>query len=640
MDEETNEATESEETESEKTAPEKTAPEKTESEETGTEKEEEKEFLYTPEPGERQLTVRAVLAGCLLGALVAAMNISFGLRTGWSIGGSLIAAILGIAFFMALKPKIPFTRLEANITQTAGSGAGTMASAAGLLSAIPALRLLADEGREVPELGYLQLTLWGLSVAFLGIFFAVPLRRQLVVQEKLRFPTGTATAHTLMSMFAEGGDATLKARVLLRFAIGAALFSLLAYFVPQIEGWPIGDLGEAIGVSGLVWLAGHTFTIYVSPLMYGAGVLIGLRVAVSLALGAVVAWGVVGPIAEGQGWTGGDPMKTWILWPGVAVMVADGLTSLALSWKTVLRAFTGGKRTDASESSAADDADQQIPNYVWIGGLALGTTCTVTIAQFLFEIPWWLSLIGVAMSSVLAVIATRSTGETDINPIGAMGKVTQLAFGTLAPGSLGTNIMGAAITSAGASQAGDMMHDLKAGRLLGASPRRQLIAQLCGVGAGILVAVPIYLLFDAAYDIGDIRGTMPAPAANSWKAMAIVLADGFDSLPTNAVWAIGIGAAFGALLRIIPKFAPDAKKFLPSGMAFGIAFVVPAFYSLSMLVGAVLFALWRRRDDKKAQALGFAVASGLIAGDGLMGVLKAVLTIAGVPTLTGGDGGH
>lgn len=604
------------------------------------------EVIYTPEPNERQLTPRALITGCVLGAVVAAMNISFGLRTGWSIGGSLIAAILGIAFFLILKPRIPFSRLEANITQTTGSGAGTMASAAGLLSAIPAMNLLADEGRDVPTFGYMELTLWGLSVAFLGVFFAVPLRRQLVVQEKLRFPTGTATAHTLMSMFAKGDEAIQKARVLLWFAGGAAAFSLAAYFVPQIEAWPIQEIpwpriGEAAGVSVFAWLAGHTFTVYVSPLMYGAGVLIGIRVAASLSLGAVVAWGFVGPYADAQGWateaSGG--MSKWILWPGVAIMVSDGLTSLALSWKTIVRTFTGAKDSGPVKETEADAMPHQIPNAIWVGGLALATLCTVTIAQLVFDIAWWLTLVGVAMSSVLAMIATRSTGETDINPIGAMGKVTQLVFGALSPGVLSTNIMGAAITSAGASQAGDMMQDLKTGRMLGASPRRQLVAQLVGVGAGVLVAVPIFVLFDSAYDIG-VDPTMPAPAAHSWKAMAVILADGFGALPPNATWAIGLGAAFGVLMRLLPRMIPTAKNVLPSGLAFGIAFIVPAFYSLAMLVGAVLFQIWKHRKPGAAEKLGFAVASGLIAGDGLMGIVKAGLTLLGVETLTGGDGGH
>ncbi|MFK7984797.1 MAG: OPT family oligopeptide transporter [Sandaracinaceae bacterium] len=603
--------------------------------------EEEKEILYEPPKGELQLTVRSVVAGCLLGGVVSAMNIYFGLKTGWAIGGSLIAALLGFAIFKVLGPalKTPYTRLEANITQTAGSGAGTMTSAAGLLSAIPAMGMLyAEDTPGVPDLGYFELTFWGLSVAFLGIFFAIPLRKQMVVQEKLRFPTGTATAHTLMAMFADGADAMQKAKILLVFSLGAGLFTLLSYFVPEAQMVP---LHEWIPITLLVWLAGLSFKLYISPLMFGAGILIGFRVAASLALGAVVAWRFLGPWADAQGWTGELPMSKWILWPGVAIMVADALTSLALSWPTIARSLKF-RKGDKGQAEAERDADksEQISFKVWAIGMSLASAATMLMAWIVFDITPWMSAVAIALSSVLAMIATRSTGETDINPIGGMGKVTQLVFGGLAQGSIVTNLMSAAISSAGASQSGDMMQDLKTGHMLGAAPKKQLIAQIAGVVFGILFAVPIYMLFDSAYDIGHSE-QMPAPAAHSWKAMAELLVQGFDALPQNAEYAIAAGFAFGCIIPIVRKFAPKGvKDLIPSGLAFGIAFIVPAFYSISMFIGALIFKLFSRANPKAAKNLGFAIASGLIAGEGLMGIVNAVLTLLQVPTLTGDSGGH
>lgn len=635
---------------------------------------EEDERLYVPKEGERQLTVRAVVTGCLLGGLVSAMNIYFGLKTGWSIGGSLIAAILGYAVWAVIKPKKEFTPLEANITQTAGSGAGTMTSAAGLLAAIPALGLIlqehiaqlpkdtipAAEGapalEHVPQLGYLELTLWGVSVAFLGIFFSIPLRRQMILQEKLRFPTGTATANTLMAMFSTGGDALEKARTLLTWAVAAALFTLTAYFIQPLSFPPLQAIPwPAVGAGGaglFAVLHYMTFRLYISPLMYGAGVLIGFRVALSLFLGAVVAWGLLGPYVEAQdGWvTPGRytsysvGVRGWVLWPGVAIMVAEAMTSLALSWRTILRTFTGGggpkNPGHGPRPTSAEPDTEQISFTVWLIGLICAGTLTVSVAWWVFDIPWWMSLIAIALSSILAMIAVRSTGETDINPIGGMGKVTQLVFGVVAPGSKVINLMAAGISGAGASQSGDMMHDLKTGHLLGASPRRQLVAQICGVSAGILFCVPIYKLFDTVYDIG--RGEeMPAPAAGAWKAMADLLTQGFDALPPHVEWAIGGGIAFGILVPVARKYLPEgAKRFVPSGLAFGIAFIVPAFYSLSMFLGALVFLIWKKRHPEKAERLGFAIASGLIAGEGLMGIVTALLQLFGVPPLVEGIGGH
>lgn len=589
--------------------------------------------LYTPAPGELQLTARAVIAGTLLGAVVSAMNIYFGLKTGWSIGGSLIAAILSYSLFTVIKPKQAFTRLETNIAQTSGSAAGSMTSTAGLLAAIPAMMLLNY------ELGWVELYLWTLSVAWLGVFFAVPLRRQMVLVEKLRFPTGTATANTIMAMFAGGRGAVRKSKALLYFALFAGAFTLTKHFVPAIEMPPFHkwfDNETLIGGAFAVGAA-YGFKLLISPLMLGAGVLIGMRVAASLAAGAIFAWAILAPYVESQGWVSGKTMsyatgaRGWILWVGVAIMVADALTQLGLSYKTILNTF----RRTGDGTVAADTSDDQIPNKWWIGGLIAASCLTVFTAWKVFDIAPWMSVLAIALSSILAAIAVRSTGETDINPIGGMGKVTQLAYGAVAPGSMSTNLMAAGITGAGASQAGDMMQDLKTGHLLGASPRKQLLAQLIGIAGGILICVPIYMLFMSAYGLAGMEGVnpetgFPAPAAQAWKAMAELLSQGLDAMPTNAVYGVIAGGAFGVLMPVLRKFVPALGKVLPSGLAFGIAFIIPAYYSLAMFFGTVIFYIWKARSPQNAKELGFAIASGLIAGEGLMGVVNAVLTMVGV----------
>jgi OPT family oligopeptide transporter len=238
----------------------------------------------------------------------------------------------------------------------------------------------------------------------------------------------------------------------------------------------------------------------------------------------------------------------------------------------------------------------------------------------------------IALSSVLAAIAVRSTGETDINPIGGMGKVTQLAFGAVAPAQMATNLMAAGITGAGASQAGDMMQDLKTGHMLGASPRKQFVAQLWGIAGGIIVCVPIYVLFTKAEGIGGDQ--FPAPAAQAWKAMAELLSKGLSAMPEHAMYGVVGGVVFGVVLAVLGKLRPGIK-WLPSGLAFGIAFIIPAFYSMAMFLGTVLFVVWARRNPEDSKALAFAIASGLIAGEGLMGVVNSVLSLLGVS-----GGGH
>jgi uncharacterized oligopeptide transporter (OPT) family protein len=497
-----------------------------------------------------------------------------------------------------------------------------MASAAGLLAAIPAMNMLGY------EFSPFALIVWALAVAYLGVFFAVPLRRQMVVAEKLRFPTGTATAETILAMSAEAGEAVAKSRVLLIAAGLAGGFTLLSHFIPQVMKPPIYMLNITLVSVAAAW----TFKFYFGPMLMGAGILIGPRVSVSMLLGAIVAWGVLGPIAQFKGWAPGPIMsfkvgpRGWLLWPGVAIMVSEALMSLALSWKTFIRTFMPAKKEEGEAVSDLPSAEQ-IPNSWWMGGLAAASVFTIAVAAVVFGIPIYLSAIAIAMSWILAMVAVRSTGETDINPVGGMGKVTQLAYGGIAPGNIPTNLMAAGITGAGASQAADMMQDLKTGWMLNASPRQQFKAQLIGIFSGVFLCVPTYYIMTQAYALGSAQ--LPAPAARAWKAVAELLAIGTDALPAMAVPAIIGGVIFGCSVPLLRRI--DAiKAYVPSGLAVGIAFLIPAYYSIVIFFGAMVLIVWKRLDNDNFQRFGFAVASGMVAGEGIMGLVNALLTIMGV----------
>ncbi len=314
--------------------------------------------------------------------------------------------------------------------------------------------------------------------------------------------------------------------------------------------------------------------------------------------------------------------RGWILWPGVALMVSEALTAVALSWKSFLKVLQMPEATSKVEISE----QERIPNSWWIGGLAAGTLITVYIASNYFDIPWYLALVAVALSALLSAVASRSVGETDINPVGGMGKVTQLVFGFLHPGNMASNLMAAAITGGGASQAADMMQDLRTGHLLRASPRKQFVAQLAGICAGIVFAVPVYNLLTTAYELGGEK--LPAPAAMAWKAMAELLVVGPEALPQHAVTAVVIATCCGIGLSLL-RTIETIKDFVPSGLAMGIAFIIPAYYSLVMFYGLVIWWIWRRFAPDAADKFTYAVASGLIAGEGLMGIVNAGLTLLG-----------
>jgi uncharacterized oligopeptide transporter (OPT) family protein len=578
------------------------------------------EIKYTPQPGEAQLTWRAVIAGCLTGSIVACTNISVGLKVGWSFGASIISAVLSYSIFAATKR--PLTVLETNIAQSAGSAAGYMASSVGLLSAIPAMMMLGQ------EISTMTTIVWGLGVSYLGIFFAVPLRRQFVEIEKLRFPTGTATAETILAMVSEGSEALAKSRALLWSTVGAGLVTLAGHFIHPVADPP---LDQWLGFGTLATAAAWGFRISLGPSLFGAGMLMGSRVVWSLLAGTIAGWAILGPFAQHQGWAPGTEImkdlatgpRGWILWPGVAILVSESLMALALSWRTFAKVLT--TRAELGDSNKADP--ESIPNSWWISGLAVTSLWTILAAHFMLDIPWYLTLVAIPLSALLATVGVRSTGETDVNPVGGLGKVTQLVFGGLAPGQLTTNLMSAAITSGGASQAADMMQDLKTGYLLQASPRKLMISQLFGVLAGIVFIVPVFKILIRAWGLGSEE--LPAPAGIAWKAMAEIMVQGLGALPPHTPKVALFAAIFGAslpLLRRIPRFKP----FAPSGLAFGIAFIVPPENSLMMFGGLLAYYVWRMINSQAAEKLSFAVASGFIAGEGLMSIVNAILTILDV----------
>jgi len=576
--------------------------------------------LYQPLQNERQFTFRAILTGCFIGSIVACTNVYIGLKLGLNFGASILCAVLSYSVFAASKNKLSV--LETNIAQTSGSGAATMATAAGLTAVIPAMEMLGY------SLSWQSLLLWALCIAFLGVFFAIPLRKQMIEVEQLRFPSGTATAVTILALASDQKDALQKTKCLLIAAICAATITLGSTFFPMLERpslhtwlstipfptwFPLGVIATTLATWG--------FSLYIGPALTGATFLIGPRVVLSLCLGAILAWGILGPLAYSQGWVTGPIMSYkngvlgWLIWPGVAFMVSESITSFLLSSK---QSFSALKKSRISLESTKE----QIPYYWWMGGLCIASICTCCISAFIFQIPWYFTFFAIALSSVLTIVAVRSIGETDINPVGGIGKVVQLIFGGLAPGHTLTNLMAAGITAAGASQAADMMQDLKTGYLLQASQRKQFISQLIGICAGVVFVVPVYYVISHTYQIGSPQ--LPAPSAMAWKSMAELLTKGLHALPPYSLYAVLLATFLGTSIAILKKI-PSCKKYMPSGLGIGIAFILPAYYSLTMLISLLIWLIWKKQSPTSCEKYTYSIASGLIAGEGIMGIVQGII---------------
>ena len=242
-------------------------------------------------------------------------------------------------------------------------------------------------------------------------------------------------------------------------------------------------------------------------------------------------------------------------------MVTSGLTVVLVALAPIARALSSAKgphlRCRGGER-ANPLADVEAPQswFIW-GSLVSGAAC-VALGVIFFQIAWWMGIIAVFATFFLALVASRATGETDITPTGAMGKITQLIYGWLAPGNMTTNLMTASLTGGAAIHTADLLTDLEVGYLLGANPRKQLIAQMWGVLAGTLFVVPGYLLLIKPDEIGTDK--WPAPAAQVWAGVAKVLAHGLGALPQGAREARARGGCGRGLLDADRELVPQDKK--------------------------------------------------------------------------------
>ena len=582
-----------------------------------------------------QLSLRAVLMGALLGGVMCLSNLYVGLKTGWGLGVAITACILSFSIGSLMK-KLGFlgtnlSILENNCMQSTASSAG-YSTGSTMVGAIAALLMIRGE-----HLPFWTLFLWTTFLAMLGVMMAIPMKRQMINVEQLKFPSGLAAAQMLRSLYAEGKEASKKSRSL---GISAFLGAGSSFARDNLFSWyprilKIPSLIEIPGILAGQKMMHWTISWDMSLIMIAAGAIIGLRVAFSMLLGGLLNYGYLAPLMYEKGIIrelGYRGIVAWSLWGGTALMLTSGLLTFAFQWRTISRAFSGittiiNRKKDKNSAPQLTSLEKiEVPGTWFLSGTAAGALGVVTIQVLSFSIHWWMGIVSVLMSFFLAIVACRATGETDITPIGAMGKITQLFYGVVAPANITTNLMTASVTAGAAASAADLLTDLKSGYLLGANPRKQFIAQFFGIFAGALVIVPaFYLIVPTTGTLGGEE--FPAPAAQVWKGVAELLAHGFSSLDTTERWALAIGGLTGILIPTMERVLPSrVRSWIPSAMGLGLAFVIPFWNTFSMFLGALAAWVFARKSRELADRYTIPVASGLIAGESLMGVSIALLS--------------
>jgi OPT family oligopeptide transporter len=572
-----------------------------------------------------QLTWRAILMGSVLGGVLSLTNLYIGLKAGWAMCVAITACILSYAIWTVFVKiglaKIPMTILENNCMQSTASSAG-YSTGGTLVSAFAAFIMLNGHALSVP------LTLaWVFFLAILGVTMAVPMKKQMINIEQLRFPSGVAAAETLRALHSHGAKGMRAAKALGIAGILAAIdnfwhdgFAAIARLAPFSSDTLVTKFNAV--VFGPAWM-GRTVMFSWEPIFIASGAIMGMRVCLSILAGSIVCWMGFVPALQHAGLITHDGFRDcvqWALWPGVSCMVFASLLNFILQWRISLRAFLDlGKMFSQKSNFAGEMEAIETPMSWFAAGQLVSLIALALLAHASFGMPYWQSLVAVILSFALALAACRITGETDTTPIGPLGKVTQLAFGALNPGNMNVNLMSANITAGAAGSSADLLTDLKSGYLLGANPRKQFIAQFAGIFIGTVVSV---LAFTLIVDKPEVIGSdqFPAPSAQTWAAVAQALSKGFEALAPAKIWSIVIGGAVGIVFAILPVIFPKQEKYLPSASGFGLAWIFQWYYGVLFFMGALIAWWFAKKSPAKAEEFTFPVASGVMAGGALMGV--------------------
>jgi putative OPT family oligopeptide transporter len=574
-----------------------------------------------------QLTLRAVLMGSVLGGVLSLTNLYIGLKSGWGFGVAITAAILSYSiwttFYKLGWVRTPMTILENNCMQSTASAAG-YSTGTTLVSAFSAFVLI--NGKPLP----IGLTLaWVFFLAVLGVTMAIPMKRQMLNVEQLRFPTGVAAAETLRALHSHGEKGMRAARALgfagLLAAISQFLTDGLRLIHHSLEAFQLSTLSTKLNelVLGKAWM-GRTVMFAWDPIFIAAGSITGMKVCLSMLVGGTLCWAVYVPILQNQGIIEGSSYRQivqWTLWGGTACMVSSGLLSFFLQWRTSLRAFRNLGKMFSRNTDSSDPLDAiEAPSWWFLAGQVISLIVIAILAKITFDIPYWIAGLALVMSFILALVACRVTGETDTTPVGAMGQITQLTVGALNPGSATTTLMSANIVSSAAISSADLLTDLKSGYLLGANPRKQFIAQFAGIFMGTVVTVLAFsVLVPNAQTLASDQ--FPAPAAQSWRAVAETMSKGIADLHPIKRASIGVGALVGVALALLPSFFPKKARFFPSAAGVGLSWTFHWYYSMLFFIGALIGSVLQKKSPQKAEEYTFPVASGIIAGGSLMGVI-------------------
>ena len=577
-----------------------------------------------------ELTVTSVIMGCILAVIFGAANAYLGLRVGMTVSASIPAAVISMGVIRVILRRNSI--LESNMVQTIGSAGESLA--AGAIFTMPALFLWAEEGL-TSKPGIVEITLIALCGGILGVLFMVPLRNALIVKEHatLLYPEGTACADVLLAGEEGGANASTV------FS-GMGLAAIFKFVVDGLKLLPADVSAAFKSFKGEIGME-------VYPALLGVGYIVGPKIASYMFTGSLIGWMVIIPLiclfgpdtwmypaAEGttiaQLYANGGASAIWstyVKYIGAGAIATGGIISLIKSLPLIVTTFRDSmKSMKGSKNTSTERTAQDLPMQF----ILLGVIAMVFIIWIVPAIP--VTLLGACIIVVFgfffATVSSRMVGlvGSSNNPVSGMAIATLLiaTFAIKSSGKTGIDGMTAAIAVGSviciiAAIAGDTSQDLKTGYLLGATPKKQQMGEMLGVVvSGLAIGGVLYLL-DAAWGYGTAE--IPAPQAQLMKMIVEGIMGG--NLPWGLVF-VGVFLAICLEILRIPV------------MPFAIGLYLPIYLNATIMIGGIVRGLLDSRkgvDEKTKTAQstdGTLYCAGMIAGEGLVGILLAIFAVVGI----------
>jgi uncharacterized oligopeptide transporter (OPT) family protein len=627
-----------------------------------------------------QLTLRSGITGFLLGGILAATALYILAKTGIGIGVGLTSVLLSFAMFRSMaKAGIAsdFTVLENNCTQSIATSAGYVI--APLCAGLAAYMVMT--GNVLPAW---QMIVWLIVVSITGVLLAFPMKRRFINEDQLPFPEGRACGVVLDSLYTGGAEVGMfKARLLYVSAAITAAWELLVldgwqkliqFKILRMDTWAALKepwyLHEHLDDYYYQWLAklhmaapkilgtdirqlGLRFSLDFS--MLGVGGLMGVAVASSVLIGAIINLAILAPIMIQHGdivartlanghvvnISRAEIVNQWSIWWGVSMMVVGAFAGLAAKPELFTKAFKSMRKMAGAPAESRTDVLKhiEVPLWVsWIGVPIFGLAGAWVTHEF-FGVPWLLSLVSLPIIFILTVICTNSMALTSWMPLGAVAKVTQFSIGVVDRANPASNLLPAGMTAQISMNAASLLSDIKPGYMLGGKPRHQVWGHMIGIVSGAIFSVPLFFLLFLQPNASGVRDAssilsekFPMPAAVQWQGVAEIIAKGFHGAPSTAVWAAAIAAVVALLMEGARIFTKG--RFPLSAVSVGLGVVLPFDSCVAMWIGAMGFWIMGRlyrTPGTKANAIWVEgaepICAGLISAAALMGICDALLNV-------------